>query len=147
MRPKANLRHPQRTNEAVEAQREIAMMNRLWRDLAKRLKAAPDLPVGTGASATRYGLGVDLQRAVMAARGKGICAVAAAVATLSVPVHGFAQELWNGARLGMTPADVRKAFPKAAQGQSLVDGDDVILRVPDLRAGGHDATGGTQVDA
>ncbi|HZL00366.1 MAG TPA: hypothetical protein VFC47_10740 [Caulobacteraceae bacterium] len=51
-----------------------------------------------------------------------------------------AQELWNGARLGMTPAEVEATFPQAAHGQWMVSGDDTRLRVGALRAGGHDAT-------
>ncbi len=69
----------------------------------------------------------------------GVASVAA-VAALGTPIGLSAQELWNGASLGMTPADVLKAFPKAAQGERSIEGDDMILRVPELRAGGHDAT-------
>lgn len=51
-----------------------------------------------------------------------------------------APELWNGAHAGMTPAEVQKAFRKAASGKRTVEGDETVLRVPSLRAGGHDAT-------
>ncbi|MEP6967471.1 MAG: hypothetical protein ABI906_05280 [Pseudomonadota bacterium] len=51
-----------------------------------------------------------------------------------------AQELWNGARFGMTPLEVQNAFPQAAKGERSLEGQDLILRVSALRAGGHDAT-------
>lgn len=64
----------------------------------------------------------------------------AAIIALTAPLSVLAQELWNGLRLGMTQADVQTAFPKARQGERTIDGDDTVLRVPGLSAGGHDAT-------
>jgi len=65
--------------------------------------------------------------------------VAAALGLCSAP-FAEAQELWNGANLGMTPAQLQTVLPQAAQGQQTLRGADTVLRVPNLRAGGHDAT-------
>ncbi len=76
----------------------------------------------------------------MAIKRERIWGWVAAVSALTAPLSALAQELWNGSRLGMTLADVQTAFPEAAQGERTIDGDDTVLRVPGLRAGGHDAT-------
>lgn len=76
----------------------------------------------------------------MSAASAKFWAPVAVAAALCVPPPVAAQELWNGAWLGMTPGEVQRAFPQAAKGERTVDGGDMILRVPALRAGGHDAT-------
>jgi hypothetical protein len=75
-------------------------------------------------------LGLDARLAAWAAATLALCC--------AMPAAG--QELWNGARMGMIPAEVERAFPKATQGERIQNGDDMILKVADLRAGGHDAT-------
>ncbi|MDQ2861046.1 MAG: hypothetical protein M3T55_10060 [Pseudomonadota bacterium] len=64
---------------------------------------------------------------------------AAALGLCSAPLAD-AQELWNGANLGMTPDELQTVFPKASEGQQTLRGAATMLRVPNLRAGGHDAT-------
>lgn len=71
-------------------------------------------------------------------RSARLCATLAAMALCGAA--SAAPELWNGAQAGMTPAEVQIAFPKAASGKRTVEGDEMILRVSSLRAGGHDAT-------
>jgi hypothetical protein len=65
--------------------------------------------------------------------------LAAATIALGSVVGAGAQSLWNGAAAGMTPAQVRDAVPAAGGGQLIDRGADQVLRVNNLRAGGHDA--------
>ena len=65
--------------------------------------------------------------------------LAAATMVFGSVVAADAQGLWNGAAAGMTPAQVRDAVPAAGAGQLIDRGADQVLRVNNLRAGGHDA--------
>lgn len=64
----------------------------------------------------------------------------AAAGALFGPGATVARELWNHTQLGMTPTQVQSVFPQAAPGEPTWNRDDMKLRVPALRAGGHDAT-------
>ncbi len=61
------------------------------------------------------------------------------IATLALAGRAPGQELWNGVRAGMSSAEAVVAAPAAAAGQLSREGDEQILRVGNLRAGGHDA--------
>ncbi len=66
-------------------------------------------------------------------------ATLAALIALAFSVAAHAQDLWNGASAGMTLEQVRGTIPVAGQGQLIDRGGDQVLRVTNLRAGGHDA--------
>jgi len=71
---------------------------------------------------------------------RALIAAAYAVGLLFAPAVGWAQVLWNGASVGMTPAEVTAVFPQAGQGEREGTDDRMSLRVNNLRAAGHDAS-------